>query len=214
MGMSKLKVLSVGLAVVLLILIIVTFLGMKQSGKTEASATGSGKSAIEIIHKRTSVRDYTERKVTRDQLETLVRAGMAAPTAMNKQPWLFVAIDDKEVLNSLGAVLPYGKMLLKSTAAIVVCGDMNKVLDGHGKEMWIQDCSAASENILLAATDLGLGAVWTGVYPAEDRVSAVKKVLNLPANLIPLNVIPVGYPAGDTTPKDKWKAENLHWNKW
>ncbi len=122
--MSKLKVLSVGLAVVLLTLIIVTFLGMKQSGKTEASAAGSGKSAIEIIHKRTSVRDYTERKVTRDQLETLVRAGMAAPTAMNKQPWLFVAIDDKEILNSLGAVLPYGKMLLKSTAAIVVCGEI------------------------------------------------------------------------------------------
>ena len=212
--MNKLKTLNVVLAIVLLILIILTSFQMKQISKTKTSGHTSGKSAIEVIHQRTSIRNYTERKVSKEQLETLVRAGMAAPTAMNKQPWLFVAIDDKELLNSLGTALPFGKMLLKSTAAIVVCGDMNKAAEGDAKEYWVQDCSAASENILLAATDLGLGAVWTGVYPSEDRVAKVKEVLKLPANLIPLNVIPIGYPLGDTAPKDKWKQENMHWNKW
>ena len=97
---------------------------------------------------------------------------------------------------------------------IVACGDLSKAMEGEGAQNWVLDVSAASENILLAAHALGLGAVWTGVYPDKERVKAVQKVLNLPAHIIPLNVIPMGYPGEDPAPKDKWKPENVHYNRW
>ncbi|MFV0553871.1 MAG: flavin reductase [Mangrovibacterium sp.] len=174
--------------------------------KTYESAT------IGIIHERKSVRNFTDRQVSKEQLETLARAGMAAPTAVNKQPWAFVAINERAMLDKLCTALPRAKMLEAATAAMVVCGDMNKALEGKGQEYWIQDCSAATQNILLAAESLGLGAVWTGVYPMEDRVQAVKDILNMPEHLTPLCVIPIGYPTGVDQPKDKWKPENLIWH--
>ena len=169
---------------------------------------------LEIIHQRKSVRNYTKTKVSKEQLETLIRAGMAAPSAVNKQPWAFIAINDRLILDKLGDGLPYAKMLKKASAAIVVCGDLGKALDGWEQEFWIQDCSASTQNILLAAESMGLGTVWTAAYPAEDRMSTVKDILELPEHIIPLNVIPIGFPGGMVKPKDKWTAENLHWNKW
>lgn len=169
---------------------------------------------LETIHQRKSVRSYTDEVVSQEQLETLVKAAMAAPTAVNKQPWAFIAIREREVLDKLGNGLPYAKMLKKASAAIIVCGDLNKALEGWEQEFWIQDCSAASQNILLAAQSMGLGAVWTAAYPAEDRMQTVKETLNLPEHIIPLNVIPIGYPTGIEKPKDKWKPGNLHWDKW
>ena len=175
----------------------------------------SGKNnTLEVIHQRKSVRNYTDAKVSKEQLEVLAKAGMAAPTAVYKQPWAFITIDDRETLDSLGANLPYAKMLKKANAAIVVCGDLNKALEAWEQEFWIQDCSAATQNILLAAESMGLGAVWTAAYPAKDRMATVRNILELPEHIIPLNVIPVGYPTGIEKPKDKWKPENLHWNKW
>ncbi|MFV0366185.1 MAG: flavin reductase [Mangrovibacterium sp.] len=176
--------------------------------KTYESAT------IGTIHERKSVRHFTSKQVSKTQLETLARAGMAAPTAVNKQPWDFVAVNDRTVLDKLEAVLPYAKMLKTATAAMIVCGNMDKVLDGMGKDFWIQDCSAATQNVLLAAESLGLGAVWTGVYPSEERAADVKKALNLPEHIIPLAVVPIGYPTGEDQAKDKWKPENLKWQTW
>jgi nitroreductase len=169
---------------------------------------------LEILHERKSVRQYTDQKVTEEQLETLVRAGMAAPSAVNRQPWLFLAINDRVLLDELGNRLPYAKMLLQAPAAIVVCGNMEKALDAWQQEFWIQDCSAATQNILLAAGSMGLGSVWTAVYPAIDRIEIVREVLNLPSHLIPLNVLPIGYPDGPQRAKDKWKPENMWWNRW
>ena len=169
---------------------------------------------LEVIHQRKSVRNYTDQKVEKEKLETLVKAGMAAPTAVNKQPWAFVVIDDKDVLNQLGDALPYAKMAKKAGGAIIVCGDLSKALEGWEQEFWIQDCSAATQNILLAAESMGLGAVWTAAYPAKDRMKSVIDILNLPEHIIPLNVIPIGYPKGMEKPKDKWKSENMHWQKW
>lgn len=166
---------------------------------------------IATIHERKSVRHFTNEKVSDDQLEVLLRAGMAAPTAVNKQPWAFIAITDKEILSKLEADLPYAKMLSQASAAIVVCGDLNKAIKVD--DYWIQDCSAATQNILLAAESIGIGAVWTGVYPREERIETVKQVLNLPEHIVPLNVIPIGYPTGEDTPKDKWKPENVSWRK-
>jgi nitroreductase len=169
---------------------------------------------IDSILARKSVRQFTKQPVSEEQLETLVRAGMAAPSAVNRQPWMFFAVNDRSLLDDLGNRLPYAKMLLQAHAAIVVCGNLEKALNEWQQEFWVQDCCAATQNILLAAEAIGLGSVWTAVYPAEDRVEIVRKALEMPSHLIPLNVLPLGYPEGIQKVKDKWKPENLVWNRW
>ncbi|MDD3685908.1 MAG: nitroreductase family protein, partial [Bacteroidales bacterium] len=106
------------------------------------------------------------------------------------------------------------KMLYDAQAAIIVCGDMNKAATDVDSAYWVQDCSAASQNILLAAEATGLGAVWTAAYPYLERISPVINTLELPEKIIPLNVIPIGYPNGEDKPKNKWKPENMHWENW
>ncbi|WP_303633338.1 nitroreductase family protein, partial [uncultured Muribaculum sp.] len=108
----------------------------------------------------------------------------------------------------------YAKMLKHAPLAIIPCGDLDKALEGDGQAFWIQDVSAATENMLIAANALGVGAVWTAVYPDESRIDAVRKVLGMPASIMPLAVVPMGYPAGEHHPKDKWKPENIHYNGW
>lgn len=164
------------------------------------------------IYERKSVRNYTGRQVSKEQLGMLVKAGMAAPTGRNVQPWQFIAVNDKAVLEKLTEALPYAKMLASAGAAIVVCGDLEIARAGNTEQLWVQDCSAATQNILLAAESMGLGAVWTAAHPYEDRIKAVVEALQLPEHVVPLNVIPVGYPTGVDKPKDKWKPERLHWN--
>lgn len=201
------QIVNILLAVCVLLLI------LKFSSKPEQKMN-SENHTLEIIHQRKSVRNFTDEKVSKEQLESLVKAGMAAPTAVNKQPWAFIAIDDRATLDQLGDALPYAKMAKKASAAIIVCGDLSKALQDWEQEFWIQDCSAATQNILLAAESMGLGAVWTAAYPAKDRMASVIDILNLPEHIIPLNVIPIGYPTGVEQPKDKWKPENMHWQKW
>lgn len=179
----------------------------------DSSRQNSAGAVIENIMTRTSVRQFTSRPIAKDTLETIVRAGMAAPSAMNKQPWAFVVVTEKEMLDSLRAVHPYSN-LKTATAAIVVCGDLEKAIEGFGREYWIQDCSAATENILLAAHALGLGAVWCGVYPNPNVMPQVARVLGLPSWVIPLNIITMGYPADESQPKDKWNPENVHDQRW
>lgn len=174
------------------------------------------KSAIvlEAIATRTSIRAYENKPVEADKVEKMLRAAMAAPSAINKQPWAFVVLDNRESLDHLADSLPRNKMLRTAPLAIVVCGDMSKAIEGTGRGFWIQDASAATENMLLAAHALGLGAVWTGVYPDPIRTATVSATLGLPSHIIPLTVVPIGYPAESPTPKDKWKPENIHYNKW
>lgn len=170
---------------------------------------------LESIFSRKSVRNFVENKpVEREKLEMLVRAAMAAPTAVNAQPWTFIIVTRRELLDSLAETLPYAKMLFFASAAIIVCTDSSLMLPELGAQFWIQDCSAATENLLLAAESMGLGAVWTAAYPIPERIESIHKVLELPSNIIPLNVIPVGYPTGEDKPKDKWKPERIHWEKW
>lgn len=166
---------------------------------------------LEVIHNRKSVRHFTDQPVSKEQIETLLRAGMAAPTAVNRQPWVFYVVTQRDVLDTLSQQLPYAKMLTQAQAAIVVCGDMEKAGNLKDKGYWVQDCCAATENILLAAESIGLGAVWTASYPYDDRTQVVIKALNLPKDHVPLNVIPIGYPTGEDVPKNKWKPENIIW---
>ena len=169
--------------------------------------------AINNIMTRTSIRQYTDEPVSKENVETMLRAGMAAPTAVNRQPWHFVVINSKEKLAELAGDNPRGGMLKQAALAIVVCGNMDKALPGPGQGFWVQDCSAATENILLAANALGLGAVWTGLYPDENRAASVAKVLKLPQTFIPLCTILIGHPAEHPQPKDKWKPENVSYNE-
>lgn len=167
---------------------------------------------LDNIATRTSIRDYEARPVEKEKVEKMLRAAMAAPTAMNKQPWHFVVVDQRNVLDALAGTNPYAKMLKKAPLAIVVCGNTDKMIEGGGRDFWIQDASAATENLLLAAHAMGLGAVWTGAYPSEERCISISKVLSLSDNLIPLNMIVVGYPAEHPQPKQKFKEENVSYN--
>lgn len=176
--------------------------------------TDNGKSAIDNIMSRTSVRKYQNRQVEDEKITAILKAAMAAPTAANKQPWQFIVTKKQEVRQQLASALPYAKMVAQAPLAIVVCGDVSKAMKDEEQPFWIQDASAASENILLSAHSLGLGAVWTGLYPLQDRVKAVQHILHLPQSVIPLNLIPIGYPVENPIPKDKWKEENVHYDGW
>lgn len=207
------QVLNLLLASALVILAIkITLMDTEKSNKVADS--GANNETLETIFTRTSIRSYTSQTVEPEKIELLLRAAMAAPTAGNKQPWRFIIITDKDILQSISANLNTMKMAEKAPLAIVVCGDMNSTFPGDGLDYWIEDTSAASENLLLAAHSIGLGAVWCGIYPMPERVSFLQNLLQLPKHIIPLNVIPIGYPAEKTEPKDKWKPENIHNNIW
>ena len=170
---------------------------------------------FETIAARTSIRKFDPSKpVSNADIEKILKAGMCAPSAMDRRPWEFIVVRDKVKLTALGNRLPYSRCGNGAQAAIVVCGNLDNGLPGRGKEYWIHDCSAATMNILLAAKGLGLGAVWTGVYPGEDRVAVVREVLSIPEGYAPLNVIPLGYPAENPTPKDKWNPAKVHHDTW
>jgi nitroreductase len=168
---------------------------------------------LNTIKNRKSVRNYLDKHVSRADLETLIKAGMTAPSAVDLRPWAFIIVMNKSNLVSLADVMPFGKMLPNAGAAVVVCGIPEKSVPG-APEYWIQDCSAASENILLAAESMGLGAVWLGVHPIPERVEGVRNILNIPENVVPLNIISIGYPKGLEKPRDKFNPKNIHWDRW
>ena len=209
---------SVVLNIVLAIVVVVLSVRLASDQATVDKSADAQQSVnaeqvvLDNIATRTSVRDYEARPVEKEKIEKLLRAGMAAPTAVNKQPWHFVVVDQRNVLDALAGANPYAKMLKKAPLAIVVCGNTDKMIEGGGRDFWIQDASAATENLLLAAHAMGLGAVWTGAYPSEERCISISKVLSLSDNLIPLNMIVVGYPAEQPQPKQKFKEENISYN--
>ena len=168
--------------------------------------------AYRNILSRTSVRNYTDQPIADEIKSAILHAGMSAPSGVNKHPWEFILIDDKDILKSLADSLPYAKMTAQAPMAIAVCGNSTRFLEGEDSTLWIQDVSAASENILLAAHALGLGAVWTCLYPHEDRMEATSHILNLPEGIIPFCLIPTGYPAKEHAPLDKWHADRVHIN--
>lgn len=203
---------SMILNVVLAIALVFLCYKFAVNGNDKGNEQDASEVVLNNIFNRTSVRSYKDKTVEKEKIEKLLRAGMAAPTAVNKQPWHFIVVTDKNQLQKLSEANPYAEMAAKAPLAIVVCGDMDKALEGEAREFWVQDCSAATENILLAATGMELGAVWTGTYPSKERCAAVAKVLGLPESLIPLNTIVIGYPDGEVSPKDKWNKENISYN--
>lgn len=177
------------------------------------SASNHADAVLENIHARKSVRQFTDEPVSQEHIETMLKAAMAAPTAVNYQPWRFVVITERARLDAMAEVLPYAKMLKQAPLAIVVCGETTW-FEGRENTYWQQDCSAATQNILLAAEALGLGAVWTGVYPNMDLARPLAEFLGLPGTVQPLCCIPIGHHDGTTQPRDKWKPENIHYERW
>ena len=182
------------------------------------------KSALDVIMSRTSIRSFTGEPVSKENLETILKAGMAAPSAMNGQPWRFVVVTDKDKMAKVFGQGPRSRMFATAGAVIVVCGKTTVMRKPFGQPdaspqevdniFWYEDCSAAAENILLAAHALGLGAVWTAGYPGEERVAPIAAALGIPEGVKILCVIPIGTPAENPKPKDKWKPENIHWEQW
>lgn len=162
---------------------------------------------------RSSIRRYLDKPVTDEQTEALLYAGMCAPSGVNRQPWEFVVISDPSVRQLLADALPYAKMTAQAAIAIVVCGNKERFLEGVDGTLWVQDLSAVSENILLAAHSLGLGGVWTCIYPHPERIEPVSAIVGLPDHIIPFCLIPVGYPERPHEPMDKWHTERIHYNR-
>lgn len=167
--------------------------------------------AIEAIMTRRSIREYTDEPVTAAQIQMLLECAMNAPSACNQQSWRFVVLTDRKLMDSVPSVHPNCHMIRSAPAAILVCGDTEDLTaDGF----WPQDCAAAIENLLLAAHALGLGAVWTGIYPVEARTRAVQRLLGLPANIVPLAMIPVGHPKEEPAPVKRFDPKRVHQNGW
>ena len=164
---------------------------------------------IDWILQRRSIRKYTSKNIDSSMITTLLEAAMAAPSASNLTPWHFVVIKDRKQLDKLADAHPYGKMLFEAPLCIAVCGDTD-----ISAEYWVQDCSAATENLLLAAANSNLGGVWLGVYPRQKRVTIVRQILHLPLNVIPLNLISLGYPAEVKEARTQYSESRVHYNKW
>jgi len=163
------------------------------------------------VFSRRSIRRYTGEPVTDEQVERLLRAAMAAPSAGNQQPWSFVVVRDRETLDAVPAFQPYAAMMPKAPVALVVCG--------HPKgckwpQMWAQDCAAATENVLIEAAALGLGAVWLGVHPLEEREAGLRALLGIPADVVPFAIVPVGNPAEGKGPSERYDPARVHSERW
>lgn len=164
------------------------------------------------IFERRSVRSYTNEDITPQDEEKLLRAAMQAPSAGNEQPWHFVVIRDREVMLEIEGSQQYATMLKTAPMAVVVCGD--KACARFPHEFWVQDCSAALENLLLEAVHLGLGAVWMGVYPVPERVENLKRILGLPESVYPLGIVAVGRADKEIQKADRFDPSRVHQNKW
>ena len=169
---------------------------------------------VQLIMSRTSIRAFLDKPVSDETVEQLLKAAMAAPSAKNSQPWAFVVIRDRALLEKLGESLPNAKMTATAPVALVICGVLDKALPGEAREYWIQDAAAATENFLLAVHALGLGAVWTGVHPISERIRIIREALHLPEGVEPFCLIPFGYPAVPASVKDKWDPSVVHQDVW
>ena len=167
------------------------------------------KELIKTIFSRRSIRKYTNKPVSEEDITIILKAAMAAPSASNLKPWHFIVITNRQTMDTLADIHPYGKMLFQAPLCIAVCGDKT-----ISTQYWVQDCSAATENILLAATSLGLGSVWLGVYPRNERVKPLSKILKLPETIVPLNLISIGYPDEDKEPRTQYNELQVHREYW
>lgn len=164
---------------------------------------------IEFIFQRRSIRRFTRQGVKEADVKTLLEAGMAAPSSNNRKPWHFVVAEERAILDRLGSAHPYGKMLREATLAIAVCAD-----PGVSPTAWVQDCSAATENILLAVPALGLGGCWLGCHPHEDRKESIREILEIPLHIEILSLLAIGHPGERKDSRTQFDPSRVHKGKW
>jgi len=167
--------------------------------------------AMDAILSRRSIRKYTTKPVPDQLVKEVLEAAMSAPSAGNEQPWHFIVITDRQILDEIPKYHPYSHMVREAPVAILVCCDLQ--LDKHDG-FWVQDCAAATENLLVAVQAQGLGGVWLGVYPREQRITGLRKLLAIPEHVIPFSLIPIGYPAEDKPRADRYNTARVHHNRW
>lgn len=168
---------------------------------------------LSLLFSRRSIRQYTDGSVSDAIIRDLLEAAMAAPSAVCRDPWDFVVLRDAGLRETIASCLPNGKMLATAPAGLVVCGDLERAHDGSLSYL-LQDCSAAIENLLLAAQALGLGACWLGVHPRPDRIAFIRETLELPENVLPVCAIALGYPAETREPRTRYRDEYVHFDRW
>jgi len=166
--------------------------------------------AIEAILTRRSIRRYTSKKISGELIRALLEAAMSAPSTGNKQPWHFIVIDERKLLDPIPTFHPYARMLKEAPLAILVCVDLELNKEGF----LVQDGSAATENILLAAHAKGLGAVWLGIYPLEERIEGMRRLLAIPKQILPLSLISIGYPVEGIPRENRFQSSRVHTNRW
>lgn len=166
---------------------------------------------LEAIKTRRSIRKFKKDPISRDMVKELLEAAMFAPSAGNEQPWQFIVLDDRKILDDVPKICSTAAMCRQAATAILICGDA--WLEKY-PEFWVQDCSAAVENLLLAAHAMGLGAVWAGIYPLKDRVEGFRKLFSLSDNITPFALVPLGYPDQEIAPQKRFKEERIHYNGW
>ena len=184
----------------------------KEPQKRETT-TGAD-AALKVIMNRSSCRVFQHKEVEDNKIELLLRAAMAAPSALNAQPWHFIVINDPEILKQLSTPSPHTGFMESAPLAIALCGDMTKKANAIEGQYWEHDICAATENLLIAAQALGLGATWTGSYPLESRSKVAKEVLQLPDHIVPVSIVAIGYPAMEAQVKDKWNPDNISFNRY
>jgi nitroreductase len=167
--------------------------------------------SLELLSARRSIRQYTGQEVSNEEITQVLKAAMAAPSAGNEQPWEFVVVRDRAKLDRIPTFHPHALMLKHAPVAILVCGDLNREVH---KGYWVQDCSAATQNLLLAVQALGLGGVWVGVYPKEERVNGFRQLLGIPEHVVPFALIPIGHPAEQKPPADRFNESRVHYDQW
>ncbi len=167
---------------------------------------------LDAIFKRRSIRSFLDQPVEQEKIIACLQAAMAASTAANSQPWEFVVVTQSETLKRFRDEFVFAKY--QAPCAIVVCSNKKLAFKGPGHQMWIQDCSAATQNILLAATSLGLGSVWIGIYPLEHNIKRLKSIINLPEDVTPLNIIYLGYPNEVKPPRTRYNEKRVYWQEY
>jgi len=170
---------------------------------------------IEAILTRRSIRRFSPEPLDDKTIETLLRAGMAAPTALNMQPWEFILVRDKSRLRAISEIIPYGKMLPDANLGMLICGDMHRSPEQKSELLfWVLDCAAAAQNVLLAAHGLGLGSVWLGVFPRQERMIKISELFRLPPHIQPHCVLALGHPGEDGVVKNKYDPRKIHREEW
>lgn len=168
--------------------------------------------ALEAIYNRRSIRSFQKTKVEEDIIIQLLKSAASAPTAVNAQPWEFIVVTEDKILEDLRDKLIFARY--EAPCSIVVCGNMKLALKGCDRDLWIEDCSAATENMLISATAMGLGSLWIGIYPIESRIKAVRNILNIPDYVIPLNMVYFGYANEIKEGRSRYNEKRIYWQSY